>query len=124
MGGAIYKIGQVATRLGISVRTLRHYEAMGLIKSASRAATGHRLYTEADVARLQKIVALRKLGFPLNQVRTVLSDNTDKAFKALEEQAARLREQITQQQGVLKSVEAVLDFKDMQTRFMDPGIDH
>src|SRR4051812_19244261 len=113
MSGAIYKIGQVATRLGISVRTLRHYEAIGLIRPASRSATRHRLYTDADVARLQKIVALRKMGFPLNHVRTVLSDNTDKAFKAVEEQAARLREQITQHQGVLKSLEAVLDFKEM-----------
>jgi len=113
--GANYKIGQVASQLGISVRTLRHYDEIGLLRPAGRASTGHRLYTERELARLKKIVALRKMGFSLEHVRAVLSGDTVKAFKTLETEANRLRHQISQQQEVLKSVEAVLDFNNMPT---------
>jgi DNA-binding transcriptional MerR regulator len=120
---ASYKIGQVASRLGISVRTLRHYDEIGLLKPAARASTGHRIYTEREVSRLQKIVALRKMGFSVPHIRSVLSGNTTEAFKTLEAQANRLRHQISQQQEVLKSVEAVLDFNNMHTTFTKEEID-
>src|SRR5213076_3351330 len=111
MATPTYKIGEVASRMGISVRTLRHYDEIGLLKPAHRSSTGHRLYTDRDLARLQKIVAFRKLGFSLTHIRTVLSGNIEKAFKTFEGQATQLREQISQKQKVLKSVEGVLDFQ-------------
>ena len=84
MAGPTYKVGGVAARLGISVRTLRHYDEIGLLKPAGRASTGHRLYTDRELVRLKKIVALRKMGFSLEHVRAVLSGDTAKAFKTLE----------------------------------------
>jgi DNA-binding transcriptional MerR regulator len=117
MGTAKYKIGRVASRLGVSVRTLRHYDEIGLLRPASRTTTGHRLYADSDLDRLKKIVALRKMGFSLSHIRSVLSGDTTEAYRTLEAQATRLREQISQQQGVLKSVEAVLDHQDMYTQF-------
>ncbi|HTL01708.1 MAG TPA: MerR family transcriptional regulator [Vicinamibacterales bacterium] len=123
MAGPTYKVGEVAARLGISVRTLRHYDEIGLLKPAGRASTGHRLYTDRELVRLKKIVALRKMGFSLEHVRAVLSGDTAKAFKTLETQANRLRHQISQQQEVLKSVEAVLDFNNMHTTFTKAEID-
>src|SRR5437762_12183381 len=104
-----YKIGQVASRMGISVRTLHLYDEIGLLAPACRATTGHHLYTDRELTRLQKIVALRRMGFSLNHVRTVLSGDTAAAFRTLEDQADRLREQISQQQEILRRVEAVLD---------------
>jgi DNA-binding transcriptional MerR regulator len=123
MGAPHYKIGQLASRMGVSVRTLRHYDEIGLLKPAGRAANGHRLYADRDLPRLQKVVALRKMGFSLGQVRSVLSGNTADAFKTLEAQASRLRNQISQQQEVLKSVEAVLDFNNMHTTFTKAEIE-
>jgi len=117
MSARNYKVGQVASQLGVSVRTLRHYDDIGLLKPARRASTGHRLYTDREVARLQKIVALRKMGFSLGHIRTVLSGDTTEAYKTLEVQATRLREQISQQQGALKAVEAVLDHQEMYAQF-------
>ncbi len=123
MAASNYKIGEVATRMGISVRTLRHYDEVGLLKPSSRTEAGHRLYTDRDIVRLQRIVALRKNGFSLAHIRTVLSGNVDEGFKTLEAQATRLRQQIAQQQEVLKNVEAALDFKEMFTRFKKPDIE-
>ena len=117
MPAPTYKIGDVASRLGTSVRTLRHYDEIGVLKPSYRSLAGHRLYTDRDLARLQKIVALRKMGFSLDHIRKVLSGNTAEAYKTLDEQAGRLRNQISQQQEVLKSVEAVLDHKDMHAEF-------
>ena len=123
MAAPNYKIGEVASRMGISVRTLRHYDEIGLLKPAHRSSTGHRLYSDRDLERLQKIVALRKMGFPVGHIRSVLSGNTAEAFKTLEAQANRLRQQISQQQEVLKSIESVLDFNNLHTTFTKAEID-
>jgi DNA-binding transcriptional MerR regulator len=112
-----YKIGQVASRMGISVRTLHLYDEIGLLTPACRASSGHRLYTDRELTRLQKIVALRRMGFSLSHVRTVLSGDTAAAFRTLEGQADRLRRQISQQQEILRRVEAVLDLGKVRRRF-------
>jgi DNA-binding transcriptional MerR regulator len=117
MATSNFRIGDVATRLRISVRALRHYDEIGLLKPASRSATGHRLYTDSNIARLRKIVALRKTGFSLDHIYAVLSGDTAKAFKTLQDQAGRLRKQIAQQQETLRNVEGVLESRDMHPRF-------
>lgn len=66
------KIGQLAKRTGLSVRTLRHYDQIGLLKPSQRTPSGYRLYTDADVTRLQQILSLRQLGFSLEQVKECL----------------------------------------------------
>ena len=58
----------------VSVRTLRHYGAIGLLRPAVRTEAGYRLYTAADVARLYRILALRSLGLPLGEVGRMLDD--------------------------------------------------
>jgi DNA-binding transcriptional MerR regulator len=123
MGAQNYKIGQVASRMGISVRTLRHYDEIGLLTPAHRSSTGHRLYTDRNLERLKKIVALRKMGFSIDHIRSVLSGDTAKAFKTLEAQANLLRHQISQRQEVLKSVEAVLSFNNLHTTFTKAEIE-
>jgi DNA-binding transcriptional MerR regulator len=61
MAASNYKIGQIGSRLGISVRTLRHDDGIGLLRPPYRTAIGQRLYTDREIARLQKIVALREV---------------------------------------------------------------
>jgi len=62
---AVYTVNQLAKLAGVSVRTLHHYEEIGLLAPSERTRSGHRLYGPADVERLQKIVGLRQLGVPL-----------------------------------------------------------
>ena len=67
-----WKVGELAERTGLTIRALHHYDAMGLLSPSGRTdsahQSGHRLYTAADVARLQQIVSLKQLGFTLEQV--------------------------------------------------------
>ena len=60
------KIGELASRTGLTVRTLHHYDEIGLLKPSHRTDSGHRLYTVRDLGRLQQIVSLRQLGFSLD----------------------------------------------------------
>ncbi|MDT0441619.1 MerR family transcriptional regulator [Streptomyces johnsoniae] len=67
-----WKVGELARRTGLTVRTLHHYERIGLLEPAERTRSGHRLYDEAGAARLYQVVALRELGLSLDAVRTAL----------------------------------------------------
>lgn len=60
-------VGEVAELTGVTVRTLHHYDRLGLV-SPARTSAGYRLYDPADVARLQEVVAYRRLGFGLNEI--------------------------------------------------------
>ena len=62
------RIGELAQATGISVRTLHHYDEVGLLKPTARSEAGHRIYTEADVARLHKVVSLKSVGFTLEEI--------------------------------------------------------
>jgi DNA-binding transcriptional MerR regulator len=65
-------VGQVADRLGVTVRTLHHYDDIGLVRPSVRSRAGYRLYTGADLTRLQQVVVYRRLGFSLEQVADLL----------------------------------------------------
>jgi MerR family transcriptional regulator, thiopeptide resistance regulator len=69
-----WKVGALARATGLTVRALHYYEEIGLLAPSGRSPAGHRLYDTADVARLYRISLLRRLGFPLEQVMSVLAD--------------------------------------------------
>ncbi|WP_051851962.1 MerR family transcriptional regulator [Streptomyces sp. NRRL F-5650] len=66
------QIGEVAERTGLSLRTIRHYEEVGLIVPSARSKGGFRLYTEADVSRLMVIRRMKPLDFSLEEMRDLL----------------------------------------------------
>ncbi|MFD0890935.1 MerR family transcriptional regulator, partial [Streptosporangium algeriense] len=66
-------IGQVAARTELSLRTIRHYDEVGLVRPSARSQGGFRLYTEADVARLMVIRRMKPLGFTLEEMGELLS---------------------------------------------------
>jgi MerR family transcriptional regulator, thiopeptide resistance regulator len=68
----MWKIGELARRTGLTVRTLHHYDEIGLLSPVERSGGGHRVYGEADVQRLYRIVSLRSLGFPLEAIAAAL----------------------------------------------------
>lgn len=69
-----WTVGQVAERFAVTVRTLHHYDEVGLLRPTRRSAAGYRLYTDADITRLQHVIVYRRLGFTLDEIALVLDD--------------------------------------------------
>ncbi|MFD5141417.1 MerR family transcriptional regulator [Streptomyces sp. NPDC058378] len=72
MGERLMQIGEVSERTGLSLRTIRHYESVGVVAPSGRSLGGFRLYTESEVHRLVLVRRMRPLGFCLDDVRALL----------------------------------------------------
>lgn len=83
MSDRTFRIGEVAERVGLSLRTVRYYEEVGLVAPSDRTAGGFRLYTEADIERLIMAKELKPLGFRLDEVRTIV-DLTERGEAGVE----------------------------------------
>ena len=81
------QIGEVASRTGLSLRTIRYYEEMGIVLPSTRTSGGFRLYTESDVARLQLIKRMKPLDFSLEETKDLLV--TLDALEAADSEADR-----------------------------------
>jgi DNA-binding transcriptional MerR regulator len=68
----VYRASEFGGRAGVTVRTLHHYDRLGLLKPSGRTESGYRLYCERDFARLEQIVTLKFIGFPLKQIKDLL----------------------------------------------------
>ncbi|MCA8960610.1 MAG: MerR family transcriptional regulator [Planctomycetes bacterium] len=88
------KVGEIAARTGISVRTLHHYDEIGLLSPSHHTGAGHRVYTHDDLSRLQQILSLRQLGMSLDEIAGCLDDGRYSALQLVELHRTRLREQI------------------------------
>jgi Cu(I)-responsive transcriptional regulator len=71
-GKGLHNIGQAAALSGVSVKMIRHYEAIGLVPPADRTFANYRLYSDADVHRLRFVRRARSLGFPMKQIGLLL----------------------------------------------------
>jgi DNA-binding transcriptional MerR regulator len=69
-----YTVREFAKLANVTIRTLHHYEQVGLLKPG-RTTAGYRVYTRADLERLEQIVRVKYLGLPLQQIKTVLDRN-------------------------------------------------
>lgn len=90
------KIGQLANHAGLTVRTLHHYDSIGLLRPSVRTDAGYRLYSRDDVARLQQIQALRQLGMPLADIGNFLAQSGSPALAIVERQLAALDRQLSE----------------------------
>lgn len=73
-GRTSYTVGRVAEVAGVTVRTLRHYDDIGLLPPSGRTQAGYRHYAVGDLERLSQILYYRELGFTLEQISTLLDD--------------------------------------------------
>src|SRR5262245_59086302 len=101
------KVGELARATGLTIRTLHHYHEIGLLRPSLHTVSGHRLYTAADVARLQQVISLRQLGFSLEEVRDCLHRPDFSPVEVIRHHVARLREQIAMQQGLCERLEVL-----------------
>lgn len=89
-------VGETATRLGLTVRTLHHWDEIGLASPAARSSVGYRLYTDDDLERLRRIVVYRELGLDLDAIRQVLDESGGDVAAQLRVQRAQLSRRIAQ----------------------------
>src|SRR4051812_43225603 len=87
-------VGALAVRTGLTVRTLHHYDAIGLLTPSGRTEAGSRLSSEADIRRLEHIALLRGLGLPLTDIAEALSRPAEDLLPLLEAHAGRVRSRI------------------------------
>ena len=92
----LLKIGELAKRTGLTVRALHHYDAIGLLSPSARSEAGYRLYNEADIARLHRILALRRFGLALADIGTTLTRPDLSLATVVARQIDSLTEQIQQ----------------------------
>ncbi|MEU6057135.1 MerR family transcriptional regulator [Streptomyces sp. NPDC047097] len=104
-----YSVGQVAGFAGVTVRTLHHYDEIGLLAPSGRSHAGHRRYDEADLDRLQQIMFYRELGFPLDQVAALLDDPDTDPREHLRRQHALLSARIAELRKMAEAVEHAME---------------
>lgn len=105
--GPPYKVGELARHAGVSVRTLHHYEDVGLLVPSERTDSGHRLYGAGDVERLTRVLALLQLGLSLDEVRRSLDDRSLSPLALVERHLERARQVLEEQAELCQRLEAV-----------------
>ena len=103
-----YQVRDVARLTGVSIRTLHHYDSIGLLVPSGRTPAGYRLYVEADLLRLQQILIGRELGLSLEEIRKSLDDPRFDRKAALLDQRQRLRDRATHTEAMIRAIDAAL----------------
>jgi MerR family transcriptional regulator, thiopeptide resistance regulator len=106
-----YSVGSVAKLAHVTVRTLHHYDRLGLLHPSERLASGYRNYSADDLERLQRILCYRQLGFTIGQIKAILDDQDP--FEHLRRQHALLNERIHGLQHMVATVEKMMEARKM-----------
>jgi DNA-binding transcriptional MerR regulator len=101
----MYRVSDFAEKAGVTVRTLHHYDRLGLLKPSRRTEAGNRLYGERDFARLQHIVTLKFIGLPLKQIKDLLDRNDLDLKSTLSLQRRLLLEKRLQVEAAIQAIE-------------------
>lgn len=103
-----YTVQKLGLLAGVSTRTLRYYDEIGLLKPARINSSGYRIYGQAEVDRLQQILFYRELGVSLEEIKEIVSSPTFDAVQALREHRAKLLEKRAQLDRLIANVELTL----------------
>ena len=106
-------VGEVAALAGVTVRTLHHYDRIGLLSPSGRTGAGYRQYSPADLDRLHQVLLYRELGFPLEEVATLLDAPDADPEAHLRRQHRLLRDRLERTSAMVAAVE-----KEMEARSM------
>src|SRR3954447_13964265 len=98
---------------GVTVRTLHHYDEIGLVRPSGRSPAGYRLYDDRDLARLRDALSYRELGFRLEQAADLLDDDGGDHGSLLREQHRLVRQRIGRLQDVLTHLEKMMEAEQM-----------
>lgn len=100
-------VGEVAERFGITVRTLHHYDQIGLLIPSRRAASGYRVYTPADVTRLSQIIVYRRLELSLDEIASLLDDGDEVSH--LVRQRERVMSRLDEMNKLVEAIDQALE---------------
>lgn len=104
----MYTVGELSTLASVSVRTLHHYDEIGLLAPGERSEAGYRLYSYAELERLQEILVWRQLGFALMQIRALLDDPAHDRATALERQRELIGRESERLDAIARALDAAL----------------
>ena len=119
------RIGEVARLVGVTPKTVRHYEKIGLLKQPERSDSGYRLYSADDLLRLHRVKKLRSLGLSLTRVRAVLGDGDQE--RSLREILKTLRAEVEAEMALLEErrrrIEELLSGDDLEKAEASPSFE-
>jgi DNA-binding transcriptional MerR regulator len=101
-------VGQVAEQFDITVRTLHHYDEIGLLSPTERSLAGYRLYTADDLTRLQHVVVYRRLGFALEEIALLL-EHPESVEQHLRRQRAAVAQRLDELSGLVEAIDRALE---------------
>jgi DNA-binding transcriptional MerR regulator len=107
----VHRIGELAQHAGVTVRALHHYDELGLLTPSERSQGGHRLYAAADVQRLYRLLALRGLGLPLEEIGPLL-EREGAVAETVRRHLARVEHQMDTLGGLRSKLTRLLDALD------------
>ena len=107
--GRYYRVGEVAALTQVSVRTLHHYDRIGLLRPALHSAGGYRMYGESELLRLQQILTLRYLGFPLKRIGDLLDRADFDLVASLRVQGQALHDRIAELERISAAIGELVD---------------
>ncbi|MBF4570472.1 TipAS antibiotic-recognition domain-containing protein [Plantibacter sp. VKM Ac-2880] len=102
-------VGRVAAEIGVSVRTLHHWDELGVARPSGRTSSGYRSYLPVDVARLRRVLLLRDLGVPLARIPTLLTAPAAERRAELTQRRRELADTIARLEDVARSVDRLLE---------------
>ncbi|MDF2471510.1 MAG: MerR family transcriptional regulator, partial [Rhodococcus erythropolis] len=102
-------VGAAASRLGITVRTLHHWDAIGLVCPSGRSDGGYRLYTDADLGRIGRVLVYRDVGLSLDEIGILLESPAAHVDETLRGQRAELRQRIADLEQRGESLDRIID---------------
>jgi MerR family transcriptional regulator, thiopeptide resistance regulator len=105
----VWTVGQVAEDLGVTVRTLHHYDEIGLVCPSGRSAAGYRLYSAGDLERLQNVVVYRRLGFALEEVGALLDASGADLTSHLRRQRDAVMSRLDELSGLVTAIDRALE---------------
>jgi len=104
-GESLYRPNEFAELAGVTVRTLHHYDRIGLLKPSGYTRAGHRLYRKSDLVRLQQVVTLKFIGLSLKQIKDILDRNSFDLATALLQQREIIVEKRRHLEQAIKAIE-------------------
>jgi len=106
----------VADLAGVTIRTLHHYDEVGLLSPSGRSAAGYRIYEEPDLERLQQILFYRELGFALEGIVAIVDDHRTDAVGHLRHQRRLLTERIERLQKMVAAIDYEMEAREMDIK--------
>ena len=111
-----YSVGRVAALSGVTIRTLHHYDEIGLLSPGGRSDAGYRAYEEADLETLQRILFYREFGFTLKEISTIIEDPGTDAMGHLRRQRGLLVERIERLGAMVDAIDYEMEAKTMDIK--------